>query len=357
MYKIANYPAFYLLSVLAGLVFMIFLYKLHKSKKLNNTFGKQVLSFLSQNFSNSRIKWKYVLEITVLLFVIVSLARIQSGKGQKKIKSEGVEIVFAVDVSKSMLTEDVRPSRLALVKNEMNRLIGLLGGDKVGLVAFAGSAALISPITNDKSAIKMYIESLSPDSVGSQGTEFKKALVEAQSAFKRGGLDVDSSTALTKVIILISDGEDNEPGALKAAEKITEDGIKIFTLAVGTKKGGSIPIRDKYGNLNHYLKDRSGSVVLSQTKGKLLSQIASSGKGSFYHLSFSGSAMNNLADDISRLEKAQFDAEYVTSFDDKYQWFLFIAIVISLIEIAIFLRKKSGRIWKGRFEVQKSWDL
>src|SRR5262249_28233904 len=149
-----------------------------------------------------------------LFFFVVALARPQSGEGKTKAKSEGLEIVLAVDVSNSMMSEDVRPSRLALAQKELARFLDTLGGDKIGLVAFAGSAILLSPLTNDKSALKMYLESLSPNSVSTQGTDFKKALSEAANALKRGGTDADEVPNVTRVIVVVSDGEDNEKGGL-----------------------------------------------------------------------------------------------------------------------------------------------
>ena len=214
--------------------------------RLAKAFGPNVAALASGN-SDRRRRWKRAFALAALAFAVVALARPQIGKSAQKIKSEGVEMVFAVDVSTSMLAEDVKPSRLERAKSELSRLLDLLGGDKVGIVAFAGSATLVSPLTNDKSALKMFLESLSPQSVETQGTEFRKALREARAAFDRGGIDPEEGGRVTRVVLLASDGEDQEPGALEEARKLADDGVRVFAMAFGTERGAPIPLRGRAG--------------------------------------------------------------------------------------------------------------
>ncbi|MEZ4871935.1 MAG: VWA domain-containing protein [Bdellovibrionales bacterium] len=152
-----------------------------------------------------------------ILFFVFALARPQSGTAKAKMKSEGIEVVLLLDVSESMKAEDVKPSRLEFMKKEMIRFVEKSVGDRIGIVAFAGSAVLLTPVTQDKGALKMYIETLSTDSVSTQGTDFGKALQEAESAFKRGGLEDSEESVVTRAIIIASDGEDNEEKGLETA--------------------------------------------------------------------------------------------------------------------------------------------
>lgn len=350
VYRFADPAALQFLWLLPVL-FVLSIYLLrHQSKRIMLALGEKMAPFLSSSVSPLRRRWKLVLEILALGFFVVALARPQSGQSQQKVKSEGIEIVILFDVSQSMLAEDSKPSRLELAKKEVSRFLDQLSGDRVGLIAFAGSAIVLSPVTTDMAAIKMYVDSLSPDSVGTQGTEFAKALREAGQAFKRGGLEADDESVVTRAILVVSDGEDHEVGAMKEAEAMAKEGVRIFALGVGTEKGGPIPVRDEFGNLRGYKKG-DGKVVLTQTKGTVLKELVRQGKGSFYHATFGGSAPSNLYDDIRKLEQAQFNSAVITSYDEKYQGFLVLGLVFALIELLLGERKRLGRLWKGRFEV------
>jgi Ca-activated chloride channel family protein len=289
-----------------------------------------------------------------MLFFVVALARPQSGEGKQKAKSEGLEIMLAVDVSNSMLAEDVRPSRIELARRELSRFIDMLSGDKVGIVAFAGSAILLSPMTNDKGALKMFLESLSPDAVSTQGTDFKKALSESYTALQRGGLDSDEGKQITKVIVVASDGEDNEKGALDYAQKISGDGVRIFTLGFGTEAGGQIPVRDKDGNMVGYRKDHSGQTIVTKSTGQSLQSLADAGKGTYQQVTFGGDAMKLLKQNIDNLQRTQFDSMEVSHYNEHYQVFLFVGIVLALLEMFLGDRRAEGRLWRGRFEVPQS---
>ena len=238
--------------------------------------------------------------------------------------------MMVVDVSRSMLAEDVKPSRLEHAKKEMGRLLDLLGGDKVGLIAFAGSPVLLSPMTTDKSALRMFIDGLSPNTVESQGTEIGKALSEAQNAFTRGGEEVGPNQRMTRVVVLISDGEDHEEGAIKLAQEMAQNGTRVFAMAFGSERGGKIPSRDGRGLLQGYVKDKKGSEVVTRVNEDLMRQIARAGGGSFYHVTFGGSQMKGLREDIDKLEKTEFDSLSAENYDERFQIPLFMALLLAL---------------------------
>jgi len=330
-------------------ILSVYLFR-HQSQRIVAALGEKMAPFLSASLSSLKRRWKLVLEVFALGFFVVALARPQSGQSQQKVKSEGVEIVILFDISQSMLAEDSKPSRLELAKKEVNRLLDLLSGDRIGLIAFAGSAIILSPVTTDIAAIKMYVDSLAPHSVSTQGTEFAKALREANQAFKRGGVKSDDELVVTRAVLIVSDGEDHEVGAMKEAADMVKKGVRIFALGVGTEKGGPIPVRDEFGNLRGYKKN-NGKVILTQTKGTVLKKLVQEGKGSFYHATFGGSAPRNLYEDVRKLEQAQFNSAVITSYDEKYQGFLLVGLILALIELFLGERRRQGRLWKGRFEV------
>lgn len=334
--------------------FLILWARRKQTKKMDQVFGAKLRPYLTSSLSLQKQKWKVWLQLLTLVFFIFSLARPQAGESKQKIKSQGVEVMLLVDVSESMMAEDVKPNRLTQVKAELNKFIDLSAGNKIGLVAFAGSAALLSPLTNDPGALKLYIDSLSTNVVSSQGTNFEEALTTAKEAFERGGASSDDTNKVTRVIVILSDGEDNEEGASRRAKELADSGVRIFTIAYGTEKGAAIPVRDQMGFLKGYKKDRSGQTVISTVHGEALRDLAKTGKGSFYFSSFGGQHMKQLSEDLSKLEQAEFDAELAVSYEERFQIPLFIAIVLAMIEMALGLRRRTFQFWKGRFEVPRT---
>ncbi|NQZ01041.1 MAG: VWA domain-containing protein [Bdellovibrionales bacterium] len=352
-YRFADPAAFHYLWILP-LLFVITWYLVKQSQgKLQRALGAKLAPFLLASVSQTRRWWKLVLKSVVLALFVFALARPQSGESEKKVKSEGVEVMLLVDVSRSMMAEDTKPSRLKLAKKELSRLIDRMDGDKVGLIAFAGSAILLSPLTPDKPAVKMFLDSLSPEAVKTQGTDFRKALAETSSAFSRGGVESGEQSVVTKVVVIASDGEDNEPGAIEAASELAEKGVRIFTLGFGTEKGAPIPVRDGRGNLRGYKKDKSGKKVVSKTKGTVLKNLASEGKGSFHHVTFGGNAIKSLHKEIQKLEQTEFESAEMTDYDENYQMFLLFGLILALGELFLKERASAARFWRGRFEVGK----
>ena len=239
-----------------------------KQKQLEKAFGKKNYGFLASSLDSKASRKKLYLELLIVGFFILALARPQTPGGTQTIRNEGVEILLLVDVSRSMLSEDVKPNRLAVAKRELSRLVDMSDGDRFSVVAFAGSAVLLSPMTTDRQAVKMYLESLGPNTVSSQGTDFTKALTISEEAFKRGGLGEEEEVAVTRAIVLASDGEDHQEGAMKIAENLAKSDIRIFSLAFGTEKGGPIPQKGPRGQNRGFVKDGSGRPVLTQTQAR-----------------------------------------------------------------------------------------
>jgi len=323
-------------------------------KKVETAFGTRIAPLLSASVSTIKRKAKIFLQAIVLVMFIFALARPQGGQRKEEVKSAGVEMMLLADVSNSMLADDLRPNRLEQAKTDMGKLVDQLAGHKIGVVAFAGTAALLSPLTADPSSLRLFIDSLSVSSVSSQGTNFKDALEEAKAAFNRGGVESDATNKVTRVMIIFSDGEDHEPGANALIESLVKSGVRIFTVAYGTEKGAPIPERDSLGFLRGYKKDPSGNTILTTVKGEALQSMAKMGEGSFNFAQTDGSHIKNLIEDINILRKTEFETAMAVQYEEKFQLPLFLGFLLGLIELVMGERRRQFRMWRGRFEVPSS---
>lgn len=351
MFRFENPSAFVWFLSLLALIVVFAVTGSWIRRRLGKQLGTRVTPLLTASISWSARRWKLFFQCLCLFFLILALARPQSGQSKQEIKSEGVEVIFLADVSDSMMAEDVKPNRLGQMRAELSRLIDLMGGNKIGLVGFAGSATLLSPLTTDPAALKMYVDSLSPLSVSSQGTNFQGALAEADEAFNRGGIGQDETSRVTRVIVVASDGEDHEPGALELARKLAEKGIRIFGLVYGTEKGGNIPERDSLGFLKGYKKDAANQTVITKVNGEAIQALAQAGQGEAFFAAPGGNHLPRLVGAIDQLEKTQFESQVATQYDEKFQILLIFALIFAAIELVLGERKRAHRLWRGRFEV------
>lgn len=342
--------AFYWLLAVAALILFYFFCEKRGQKLLAQSFGQKVAQYLSQSVSFPARRLQLFLQVVGLVLVIVALARPQAGESQQQIKSEGIELMILADVSDSMLAEDVKPSRLEQMKIELAKLLELMPGNKIGIIAFAGSSALLSPLTSDPNALRMYIDSLDTNSVSTQGTNFETALSYAQEAFEKGGATQDSSNRTTRVILVASDGEDQEKGALDEAKKLSSNGIKIYTMAYGTEKGGTIPMRDNLGYMTGYKRDESGQTVITQVHGDFLKSLAEAGGGQFYFAQFNGDHLHRFVENVGELEKTQFQSSFLTQYDEKFTGPLAIGLFFLWLSLFISDRRSALGEWKGKYE-------
>ena len=323
---------FFWLSFLPfGVLIYIFRHR-QRLQNLQKWFGRQKV-FLTSSLSPGIRHLKMTLSFMALALFILALARPQ-GKGEKVTrKSAGVQVILAVDVSRSMMAEDVRPSRLEFLKKELSHLLDLSAGDQVALMAFSGSALLISPFTGDLSLIKVYLEDLSPDYLSSQGTNFKSVLKVSQTVFEN--IEKKTEAQAVRVLLIVSDGEDHVQKWKSALKDLTAKGVRIFTLSVGTKEGGVIPVKNARGEILEYKKDSSGKIVTSQVQPKILKQLADKGQGAYYHLSYSGQVMKQLRGDMDQLKKTIFETEMTHKKRELFQWFLALGLILAFIELLL----------------------
>ncbi|MCG9791857.1 VWA domain-containing protein [Flavobacterium algicola] len=323
----------YLLFLLPLLV-AVFMFNMYWKRKKQKEFGS--LDAINQ-LSPERSVFKPVLKLVVMalafLGLILGLANPKIGTKMETVKREGIDIVFAMDVSKSMLAEDIAPSRLEKSKQLVSQIISQLGNDRIGIVAYAGSAFPVLPITTDYSVAKMFLQSMSPDMVSSKGTSLDDAIKLSATYF-------DDKSKTSKLLILISDGEDHSDGALAAAEEATKQGMRIITVGVGTEKGATIPLK-RNGVVESYQRDKSGEVVVTKLNKVSLETIAKATKGGYVNGNNTKEVLEYIKNSLNNIQKTEFEATQMADFQSQFQWFLGFAFVLLFADLFLLERKTS----------------
>ena len=263
--------------------------------------------------------------------LVVALANPKMGTKLKTVKREGVDIVFAIDVSKSMDAEDIAPSRLEKSKQLVSQILNNLGSDRVGIIAYAGGAFPQLPITTDYSAARMFLQALNTDMISSQGTAIGDAIELATTYY-------DDEQQTNRVLIIISDGEDHEGNVEEITEQASEMGIRIFTIGVGTEKGGPIPIK-RNGVVQNYKKDNQGETVITKLNPETLQEIADAAKGAYIQGNVTDEVTESITEELQNIEKTEFEAKQFADFESHFQ--LFLGISLALLFLDIFVLERS----------------
>jgi Ca-activated chloride channel family protein len=351
--RFQNSIYFYFLLVLPALWFIDFYVGRLRAEKLKKAFNQKLLPFLTSSFSKEKARYSLYFNLSAIFLIVLALARPQAGSSLQKAKSEGLEMVIIVDISPGMTCEDVKPSRLELIKVGLKNILRNHSGSKIGIVGLSGTAMLMSPLTTDMTILDSYIDAMSPSWISNQGTSFKSAIDVARNALSRGGTADDddaSNPGTTRVILLASDGEDHEEGAIDSVKELSNENIRLFSLMVGTEAGGPIPIKSDSGEVIGYKRDKKNQVIITKARHDFLIELANAGNGAAYYFDFSNDGAQKLSDDLARLKKAEFDAQVFTSYGERFQVPLFLALVLALLEMFLGKRAPIGRIWRGRFE-------
>jgi Ca-activated chloride channel family protein len=272
------------------------------------------------------------------LFIIIGLVNPKIGTKLETVKREGIDIVFAVDVSKSMLCEDVAPNRLEKSKQLVSQIIKNLAGDRIGIVAYAGSAFPVLPITTDYGAARMFLQGMNTTMVSSQGTSLDEAIQLSADYFDKGN-------KTSKVIILISDGEDHSEGAENAADEAKKKGIKIITIGVGTEIGGTIPLKNDNGTVESFQKDKENEVVITKLNPESLGIIAKNTKGIYINGNNTKEVIDSIKKSLSTIQKTEFEATQMADFQSQFQWFLGFGFALLFLDLFL-LEKKTNWIQK-----------
>lgn len=325
-------PIYLWLLVLIPLLLVIRLVSLRSQRKRLRRFGDpELLKLLSPSVSNRRTWVKFWILEAVLALIIVMVARPQMGSKISNEKREGIETIIALDISNSMLAQDVTPSRLEKSKMMVENLFEHFSNDKIGLIVFAGDAFVQLPITSDYVSAKMFLQNIDPLLIQTQGTDIGQAINLAMHSFTH-----DAKTG--KAIVVITDGEDHEGGAEEMAEKAREAGINVYILGIGSTKGAPIPV-----GKGEYLKDRSGNTVMTALNEDMCKKVAAAGKGVYIHVDNSSLAEEQLDHELEKLQKGEINNVVYSDYDEQFQAVGVIVIILLIIEVLINEAKTSHK--------------
>ena len=273
-------------------------------------------------------KNSWILYIGILVFGLVNP---KIGTELKTVKREGVDIVFAIDVSKSMLAEDIAPNRIFKAKRLVSEIFNKLGSDRVGIIAYASTAIPVLPITNDFSSAKMFLESLNTDMLSSQGTSIVEAI-----ELSKGYFDDENQT--NRVLCILSDGEDHEYDENQFISTLSDSGIIILSVGLGSTKGAPIPIKEN-NIVKSYKKDDKGEVVITKLNDELLKKIASQSSGKYIKGDNTSLVVDEIINELKEMDKKEFESKQFVSFKDQFQWFLGAGLLLFLVNSIIFDKK------------------
>jgi Ca-activated chloride channel homolog len=331
MFELEEKGYLYLLLLIPILLGLFFYVQWWKKKKQAEFGDLELIKKLSPEQSLFKPILKFSVVLLAIVFLILGLVNPKIGTKVEKIKREGIDIVFAIDVSKSMLAEDVSPNRLEKSKQLVSQIINKLGDDRIGIIAYSGSAYPVLPITTDYSVAKMFLQSMSTSTISSQGTSIDQAIDLSTQYF-------DKKDKTRKLLVIISDGEDHSNEAEDAAENAKDLGIKIITIGVGTENGGRIPLKQN-GMVEDYQKDKEGQIVVTKRNPEVLTNIAKVTNGNYIDGNNTKIVVDFISDKLKNIDKNEFENIQIANFQSQFQWFLGVAFFLLILDIFLTERK------------------
>ena len=344
LFRFANPGFLYLLLLLPVIVLLWILNERRKTKALKRFGNPELIKKLMPDYSVIRPNLKLFLGITALASVIIVLARPQFGSKLEEVRKQGVEVIIALDVSNSMLAEDIQPDRLTRAKQALTRLIDNLENDKIGLIVFAGDAYTQIPITTDYISAKMFLSAINPEMVPKQGTAIGSAIELGIRSFSPGE---DKSRAM----IIITDGENHEDDAVAAASEASKAGIVIHTIGIGSVEGVPVPVR--IAGRKDFLKDPDGNTVITKLDEEILKKIAVNASGNYVRASNTNIGLEEIFNEIRKMKKQELESKMYTEYNDQFRVFALLALIILLGEFMIMDRKnrKMSNIRLFRYKI------
>ncbi|GHA23506.1 BatB protein [Salinimicrobium marinum] len=333
MYLLEEKIYFWLLLAIPVLVLLYALVFFWQKRTQRRFADKELFKKLSPNRSTFKSMLKVVVLSLAIASFVLALVNPKIGTKLETIKREGVDVVFAVDVSKSMLAEDIAPNRLEKSKQLVTQIINNLASDRVGIIAYAGSAFPQLPITTDYSTAKLFLQAMNTDMVSSQGTAINEAIELAKTYYN----DEDQTN---RVLFIISDGEDHQGEVSQIAEEAASEGIMIYTIGVGTAKGGPIPEK-RNGVIQSYKKDNNGETVITRLNEETLREIASEANGAYIDGRVTDEVIEEVTEVLQNMDKKEFEAKQVADFEPQFQWFLGLGLFFLLFDILLLERRTS----------------
>lgn len=295
----------------------------------------RLIDRLSDTVNWNGRRWKIALWFVALGLLVITAARPQWGAEVQAVDQEGLQVMVALDVSNSMLAEDIKPTRLDRAKLEISDLMNKLNGDEIGLVLFSGASFIQFPLTSDYATARTYVENADPGVISRSGTVIGDAINTALMGF-------DPNLESQKVLVIMTDGEDSETDAIAAAQAAADAGVMIYTIGFGTTEGEPIPDFNEFGEMTGYKTDQAGNVVLSKLDEATLQEIAQTGNGRYFQASADGRELDQLLAEIDNLQKAQLQSRFETRKIERYQIFLLVALLALLI--AEFIPERKGTV-------------
>lgn len=337
MYVLEEKIYFYLLTIIPLVVLLFLFLQLWKKRTQKKFADTPLLKRLSPDTSTFKPLLKLITLLLAFTCMAFALVNPKIGTTLETVKREGVDIVFAVDVSKSMLAEDITPNRLEKAKRLISEVIDQLAGDRIGIIAYAGEAFPQLPITTDYAAAKMFLRGMNTDMLSSQGTAIGDAINMAQDYF-------NDEEQTNKILVIVSDGEDHEKSIDRAIDEIKQKGIRIVTIGVGTPKGGPIPIK-RNGITETYKKDRQGEVVITKLDEDTLKEIAKESNGEYIDGRNTSEVVSFMKDYLGQMDKKEYETKQFADYKSQFQWFLGAAILFLILDL-LFLERKTAWVRK-----------
>ena len=331
MYQLEETTYLYIL-ILLPIILLVFLYNKYWQKiTIKKYFDDATFNFLSPELSSTKSYIKTSLTLLIISILVFGLVNPKIGTELKTVKREGVDIVFAIDVSKSMLAEDIAPNRIFKAKRLVSEIFNKLGSDRVGIIAYASTAIPVLPITNDFSSAKMFLESLNTDMLSSQGTSIVEAI-----ELSKGYFDDENQT--NRVLCILSDGEDHEYDENQFISTLSDSGRIILSVGLGSTKGAPLPLTEN-NIVKSYTKDDKGDVVITKLNDELLKKIATQSSGKYIKGDNTSLVVDEIINELKEMDKKEFESKQFVSFKDQFQWFLGAGLLLFLVNSIIFDKK------------------
>jgi Ca-activated chloride channel homolog len=330
LFRFANEDYLYLLLLIPVIILLWILNEYRKRRALKRFGNIDLVKKLIPELSKTRPVLKFILQISAISLAIIMLARPQFGSKIEEVKRQGVEVILALDVSNSMLAEDIQPNRLERAKQAISRLVENLDNDKIGLIVFAGDAYTQIPMTTDYISAKMFLSTIGPEMVAKQGTAIGSAIELGMRSFTPG-------TGRSRALIIITDGENHEDDPVAKAKEASSAGIIIHTIGIGSTEG--VPIALSAGGKKDYMKDTDGNTVISKLDENILKDIALAANGRYVRANNSNIGLDEIYNEIKKLKKQELEGKMFTEYNDQFQIFAGACLLLLLIDFLIMERK------------------
>ncbi|NQY67389.1 MAG: VWA domain-containing protein [Flavobacteriales bacterium] len=331
MFRFLNIEYFYLLGLIPVMILIYSLNKRWRKNAIASYGDPKLVAQLLPDLSKVKPILKQLIGITIITLLVIGLVNPQIGSKLKEVKREGIDVIIAIDLSRSMMAEDLQPNRLERAKQMISKLVSRLKNDRIGFIVFGAEAYVQLPLTLDYSAAKLFLSTVNIGIIPNQGTAIGSAIRRSYGAF-------GEENERNKALVIITDGENHEDDALQEAENAVSKGIIVHTVGLGSAKGGPIPVYQG-GRKQGYEKDRDGGTIVTKLNETMLKQVASYGEGAYIRAGNTSSDLDRLFDEFNKLEKQEFDSKVFSDYEDRFQYFLFPALLLLILDLFLSDRK------------------